>query len=63
MSDTKSNLKVLAPQKEEQKNLFEEIAKEIEQVNPALGGFEELGAVLALPDDQFAILSPIFLPL
>lgn len=61
MSDTKSNLKVLAPQKEEQKNLFEEIAKEIEQVNPALGGFEELGAVLALPDDQFAILSPIFL--
>ena len=48
-------------QQKNQKNLFEEIAKEIENVNPSLGGFEELGAILALPDDQFAILAPIFL--
>lgn len=45
----------------EKKNLFEEIAKEIEQVNPALGGFEELAEILALPEDKFAILEPIFI--
>ena len=52
--------KIQANEKEK-KNLFEEIAKEIEQVNPALGGFEELAEILALPEDKFAILEPIFI--
>lgn len=43
------------------KNLFEEIARRIEQINPSLGGFEELAGILALPDEQFAILEPIFI--
>ena len=61
----REKIKVLTGQAEEQeqsqKNLFEEIAKEIENVNPSLGGFEELGAILAMPEDQFAILAPIFI--
>lgn len=61
----REKIKVLTGQAEgeqqSQKNLFEEIAKEIENVNPSLGGFEELGAILAMPEDQFAILAPIFI--
>ena len=34
---------------------------EIEKVNPAMGGFEEISVLLALPDDQFAIIAPVFL--
>jgi dUTP pyrophosphatase len=34
---------------------------EIEKVNPELGGFEEISALLSLPDDQFSIIAPIFL--
>ena len=45
----------------ERKSIFEKLMAEIEKVNPALGGFEEIGALLALPDDQFSIIAPIFL--
>ena len=45
----------------ERKSIFENLMNEIERVNPALGGFEEIGALLALPDDQFSIIAPIFL--
>lgn len=45
----------------ERKSIFENLMVEIEKVNPALGGFEEIGALLALPDDQFSIIAPIFL--
>ena len=45
----------------ERKSIFENLMNEIEKVNPALGGFEEIGALLALPDDQFSIIAPIFL--
>lgn len=45
----------------ERKSIFENLMAEIEKVNPALGGFEEIGALLALPDDQFSIIAPIFL--
>lgn len=45
----------------ENKNLFEELAKEIENVNPSLGGFEELAAILSMPDEQFTIVEPIFI--
>ena len=45
----------------QQKSVFENLLKEIEKVNPALGDFEELAVLLAMPDDQFAVISPIFL--
>ena len=45
----------------EQKGLFETLMKEMQEVNPSLGGFEELGAILALPEEQFALIGPIFL--
>ena len=45
----------------EQKSTFEALLQEVEKVNPALGGFDELAALLALPDEQFVLISPIFL--
>lgn len=44
-----------------QNNIFEILMKEIEDVNPALGGFEELGALLALSDEHFSQIAPVFL--
>ena len=40
---------------------FEKFMTALQDVNPEIGGFDELGAMLALPDEQFAILAPIFL--
>jgi dUTP pyrophosphatase len=34
---------------------------EIQKVNPGLGGFDELAMMLALPEEQFALLAPVFL--
>ena len=51
----------LNKEKEERKSIFEELMKEVENINPELGGFEELGALLALPDEEFALIAPIFL--
>lgn len=51
----------LNKEKEERKSMFEELMKEVENINPELGGFEELGALLALPDEEFALIAPIFL--
>lgn len=45
----------------EQKSTFEALMQEVEKVNPALGGFDELAALLALPDEQFVLISPVFL--
>jgi hypothetical protein len=33
----------------------------VENINPALGGFDELGAILGLPEEEFSIIAPIFL--
>jgi hypothetical protein len=33
----------------------------IEKVNPSMGGFDEMAMLLSLPEDQFALLAPIFL--
>jgi dUTP pyrophosphatase len=46
---------------QEKKSIFENLMKEVENINPALGGFEELGALLALPDEHFSMVAPIFL--
>ena len=51
----------LNKEKEERKSMFEELMKEVENINPELGGFEELGALLTLPDEKFALIAPIFL--
>jgi dUTP pyrophosphatase len=41
--------------------MFETLMEEVENINPALGGFEELASLLSLPDEQFALIAPIFL--
>ena len=46
---------------QERKSTFEALMNEIEHINPQLGGFEELGAMLALPDEHFTLIAPIFL--
>ena len=45
----------------EQKNIFEEIMTQIKDINPELGGFDELASLLSLPEDQFALIAPIFI--
>lgn len=40
---------------------FEEFANTLSTIDPSFGGFDELGAMLALPEEHFAILAPIFL--
>ena len=47
--------------KAEQRSMFEELLNQIEKINPELGGFEEISALLSLPDEQFALIAPIFL--
>jgi dUTP pyrophosphatase len=46
---------------EERKSAFEALMIEVEKINPALGGFEEMAMLLALPEEQFAMLAPVFL--
>ena len=48
-------------QNESKKFEFEKFMEALQNVNPEMGGFDELGAMLALPEEQFAILAPIFL--
>lgn len=45
----------------EQPSLFESLMSQIEQFAPELGGVDELGAILALPDESFAFMAPVFL--
>lgn len=40
---------------------FEQFMKALQEANPEMGGFDELAAMLALPEEQFAILAPVFL--
>lgn len=48
-------------QKAEKQSAFETLMAEVEKVNPAMGGFEELSMLLALPEEHFAMLAPVFL--
>lgn len=45
----------------EKKGAFEKLLIEVQKLNPSLGGFDELSMLLSLPDEQFALLAPIFL--
>ena len=47
--------------KVQRKGMFEQLLAEVEKVNPALGGFDEMAALLSLPDEQFILISPVFL--
>ena len=46
---------------EQKKFEFQKFMETLQEMNPELGGFDELGAMLALPEEQFVILAPVFL--
>ena len=46
---------------DERKSTFEALMTEVEKINPSMGGFEELSMLLALPEEHFAMLAPVFL--
>ena len=46
---------------EKQANVIESVLEEIEKINPELGGFEEISVLLSMPEEQFAVIAPIFL--
>lgn len=48
-------------QKAEKQSTFETLMAEVEKINPGMGGFEELSMLLALPEEHFAMLAPVFL--
>lgn len=48
-------------QTEEKRFEFEKFMKTIQEVNPEMGGFDELATMLTLPEEHFAILAPVFL--
>lgn len=62
VKETAQNLnKKMIAQKQNQTSFFENYLHKIEEINPALGGFEEFSALLSLPDEQFALIAPLFL--
>lgn len=48
-------------QTEQKKFEFEQYMKALSEVNPDLGGFDEVAALLSLPEEHFALLAPVFL--
>lgn len=42
-------------------SIFNSFMNEVQNLDPTQGGFEELGALLVLPEDQFTIIAPAFL--
>ena len=48
-------------QVQEQRGMFEILLQEVQKVNPAMGGLDELGIILTLPEEQFALIGPVFL--
>ena len=46
---------------EERKNAFETLFNNVDKINPQLGGFDEFAMLLTLPEEQFAMIAPIFL--
>lgn len=47
--------------KAEKLNLIEDLSNSIAEINPSMGGFEEIAMLLALPDEHFNVLAPVFL--
>lgn len=50
-----------ADQAAEKKNILQSAMEELKNVNPELGGFEEIAVLLTMPEDQFALIAPVFL--
>lgn len=50
-----------AAEAQEKKNLLQSALEELKTINPELGGFEEIAALLSMPEDQFALIAPVFL--
>jgi dUTP pyrophosphatase len=50
-----------ATQAEEKKNILQSAMDEIKNINPELGGFEEIAVLLTMPEEQFALIGPVFL--
>lgn len=48
-------------QNAEKKNLIQSALDELKNVNPELGGFEEIAVLLTMPEAQFALIAPVFL--
>ena len=46
--------------RDDSQNRIKAIVEELSKTNPEMGGIEEIAAMLALPDEQFNILAPIF---
>lgn len=46
---------------EERKNILQKSIEELDKLNPSFGGFDGIGLLLALPEEQFALLAPTFL--
>ena len=46
---------------ENRKNIIEATFEELRNINPELGGFEEIAALLSLSEEAFAVVAPIFL--
>lgn len=64
-NDAEKSAQRVASQMQEAKTkregVFVQLLKEVEKVNPSLGGFEEFAMLLELPDEQFALIAPVFL--
>jgi dUTP pyrophosphatase len=48
-------------QTKKQKFEFEKYMRALAEVSPEVGSFDELGTLLAMPEEHFAVLAPIFL--
>ena len=48
-------------QREQRKFDFEQFMNAMQNISPDSGGFDELGVMLTLPEEQFALLAPVFL--
>lgn len=53
----------IVPLEEEkkEKSFFEDLFNSLEEIDPQLGDFEEIATLLSLPDEQFKVISEIFL--
>ena len=45
----------------ERKSIFESLLQQVSEINPQLGGLDELSVLLSLPDEQFVLIGPVFL--
>lgn len=51
----------IAEADEKQRSFLEDAFNQMQKINPQAGGFEEISAILALPEEHFPFLAPHFL--